>query len=331
MASITKTPKGYRAHICVNGKRTSASFRTLREANAWSARREAELLTERQQHPGERITLREVLERYRDEVSPTKRGRRWEVLRINLFLRSTLPVSRPVAYVAPEDLAAWRDERARTVGPNTIIRELALLSSIFEHARRELRLIQSNPVRDVRRPPSPDHREVVITWVQIKAVLRALGHRPGKAPKRKKHAVALAFLLALRTGMRAGEICGLTWDRVFTSHCSVQHKTGRTAKSLRHVPLPPKARRVIERMKGAHPTLVFGIKSASLDAMFRRYRNEAGLEGFTFHDSRHTAATRLAPKIDVLTLCKVFGWSNPKMAMTYYNPSPADIAARLAA
>jgi len=331
MASIVKTPKGYRAFICVNGKRTTATFRTQREATAWSARRETELLTEREQHPGERITLREVLERYRDEVSPTKRGARWEVLRIDLFLRSTLPVSRPIAHIGPEHIAAWRDERAQSVGPNTIIRELALLSAILEHARRELRLIASNPVRDVRRPPSPDHRDVVITPPQIRAMLRALGHRPGKAPKRKKHAVALAFLLALRTGMRAGEICGLTWDRVFASHCSVHHKTGRTAKSLRHVPLPPKARRVIERMKGVNPTLVFGIKSASLDAMFRRYRNEAGLEGFTFHDSRHTAATRLAPKIDVLTLCKVFGWSSPKMAMTYYNPSPADIAARLAA
>lgn len=331
MASITKTAKGYRAHLCVNGKRTSSTFRTMREASAWSARREAELLEEKTALPGERIPFREVLERYREEVSPTKRGHRWEALRIGLFLRSTLPVSRPVAHITPEDIAAWRDERARTVSAGTIIREFAVLSSIFEHARREWRLIETNPVRDVRRPRSPDHREVVITPPKIRAMLRALDHRPGRAPTLKKHAVAMAFVLALRTGMRAGEICGLTWDRVHADYCTTPHKTGRTAASLRRVPLPPKARRVIERMKGVHPLLVFNVTAASLDALFRRHRDAAGLDGFTFHDTRHTAATRLAPKVDALTLCKIFGWARTDQALTYYNPTASDIAARLAA
>ena len=34
-------------------------------------------------------------------------------------------------------------------------------------------------------------------------------------------AVARVFLFALRTGMRAGEICGLTWDRVHADHVSL--------------------------------------------------------------------------------------------------------------
>jgi hypothetical protein len=31
----------------------------------------------------------------------------------------------------------------------------------------------------------------------------------------------------------------------------------------------------------------------------------------------------------VLDLCKMFGWTNPKMAMVYYNPTAAQIAGRL--
>lgn len=84
--------------------------------------------------------------------------------------------------------------------------------------------------------------------------------------------------------------------------------------------------RVIESMRGFDSILVFGIKAQTLDAMFRRYRDRAGLSGFTFHDSRHTAATWMARRVDVLTLCKVFGWKNPKMAMVYYNPKASDIA-----
>lgn len=37
----------------------------------------------------------------------------------------------------------------------------------------------------------------------------------------------------------------------------------------------------------------------------------------------------LARKLDVLDLCKMFGWANPKQAMVYYNPTASQIAARL--
>lgn len=71
------------------------------------------------------------------------------------------------------------------------------------------------------------------------------------------------------------------------------------------------------------------MSAQSLDANFRKYRARAGLSGFTFHDTRHTAATMLSHKVDVLTLCKIFGWSNTSQALTYYNPTASDIARRL--
>lgn len=136
----------------------------------------------------------------------------------------------------------------------------------------------------------------------------------------------MAFLLALRTGMRAGEICGLTWDRVFDDYCKT---FGKTSAATRDVPLTYQARRTIERMRGFDPELVFGIKTASLDSMFRKYRNRAGLEGFTFHDSRHTAATWNARKLHVLDLCLMFGWTNTKQALVYYNAPASDIVKQL--
>ncbi len=50
------------------------------------------------------------------------------------------------------------------------------------------------------------------------------------------------------------------------------------------------------------------------------------MDDITFHDTRHTAATWMAKKVDVITLCKIFGWTDPKMAMVYYNPKASDIA-----
>jgi integrase len=125
--------------------------------------------------------------------------------------------------------------------------------------------------------------------------------------------------------MRAGEICRLEWDRVHADYCVLPV----TKTKPRNVPLTFKARRIIESMRGWDDRLVFGVSAQTLDATFRRARNAAGLEGFVFHDSRHTAATRMARKVDVLTLCRIFGWSSTTQALTYFNPTASEIAGRL--
>jgi integrase len=56
---------------------------------------------------------------------------------------------------------------------------------------------------------------------------------------------------------------------------------------------------------------------------------KAKIQNVKFHDTRHTAATRLAQKIGVLDLCRMFGWRDPRHAMVYYNPAASDIAKRL--
>nr|MBL8456563.1 tyrosine-type recombinase/integrase [Zoogloeaceae bacterium] len=331
MPSIHKTTTGYRAQIYVAGVRESKSFRTQREAIAWAARRESDIREEGKKTPGERCTLADLLRRYSLEVSPTKRGRKWEQLRLERFATDVhLPTGAPVADLTPEHIAAWRDVRKTQVGAGTVIRELGLLSAVLEHARREWRLLSANPCSDVRKPRAPDHRDVVISWRQIRAMCRAMGYRSSGRITETRQAVAVCFLVALRSGMRAGELSGLTWPRVFADYCATPHKTGNTAESLRLVPLEPRARALIERMRGWDEFLVFGLRPASLDALFRKYRDRAVLTGFTFHDARHTAATLLSRRVDVLTLCKIFGWSSTTQALTYFNPTASSIATRLA-
>ena len=156
-------------------------------------------------------------------------------------------------------------------------------------------------------------------------MLRALGY--GHPVRTVSGSVATCFLTALATGMRAGELVGLQWADVKGDHVVLPiTKNGKR----RDVPLTPVAQRLIAKMKGWDAVWVFGLKNTTLDALFRRARKRAGLDGFLFHDARHTAATALARKLDVLTLCKVFGWSNTKQALTYFNPSASDIARRLA-
>jgi hypothetical protein len=130
MASIIKTPDGrYWVHVFVAGRRKSRVLRAKREADAWAAQTETAFRAEREALPGERYTLANALKPYRDEVSPGKRGERWERIRIGAFLESPqFPSALPLAAVTPSILSAWRDERERSVAAGTIIREFGLLS-----------------------------------------------------------------------------------------------------------------------------------------------------------------------------------------------------------
>lgn len=328
MATPKKTAAGtWRIQIEVKGTREAETWPTRREASEWAARRTVELRALGTGKGGTIKTLGDAFKRYAEEVAPLHRGERWETVRLASYLKpeSKLPVKKKLADLTTADLAKWRDARLQVVARGTVLRDMGLVSAVLEQARLEWEWISVNPLKNVRRPANPDHRDVLITGPQIRRMLRALGYK--REVRGVMQSVAMCFLLALTTGMRAGEICGLTWDNVREDHVRLpMTKNGRG----RDVPLSKTARQIIELMRGYDQVLVFGIKVQSLDALFRKARERAGLSGFTFHDSRHTAATRIAPTLEnVLDLCLMFGWTKTDQALTYYNEKPGRIARRL--
>jgi integrase len=71
-----------------------------------------------------------------------------------------------------------------------------------------------------------------------------------------------------------------------------------------------------------------GLTAGSISAEFAKLTKACGVEGLTFHDLRHTAATRLSKKLDVWELCKMFGWKDPKMCLNTYYAHDAEETAR---
>lgn len=329
MATPKKTAQGtWRVQLEIGGIRDSGTFATKREADEWNARRALELRTERKAGVGSTKTLLELLRTYADKETPKKRGNAKELIRLIAFEDPDLhplPLKKRVQDVTSEELGRWRDFRLKANRPATVLRDMGLMSAVFEHAKTEWKWIATNPMRDVRRPQTDEHRERLITGPEVRRMLRQLGH--GKTVRSVSQAIAGAFLFALATGMRAGEICKLRWIDVRGDYAVLTHT--KTKTTGRHVPLGPMARHVVERMKGWDTEMVFGLQVGTLDAMFRKARKRAGLEGFTFHDSRHTACTHLAQKINVLDLCKMMGWVKTTQALTYYNPKASDIAKRI--
>ena len=325
MAKPTKTAQGtWRVQFMVRGIRDGGTFATRREADEYKARKTTQILAQADGRAGSVKTLRDALRRYAEEVSPTKRGERLEIVRLSAFERQALPVNRTLDKLTTADLVAWRDSRLSVNARGSVLRDMTLLGSVLETARREWQWIEKNPIRDVKRPANADHRKRIITGPEIRKMLRSLGY--GWPVRSVSQAVAAAFLMALSTGMRAGEICGLEWPDV---HGDYVHLSLTKNGSARDVPLSPVGRKIIERMRGWDSVSVFGVKSQTLDALFRRARDRAGLAGFTFHDSRRNAATRLSKRVDPLMLCRIFGWRRTDQALTYYSKTASQIAGLL--
>lgn len=330
MASITPHGKGWRAQIRRKGQKAlSATFPLKKQAQAWAAQRESEIVSGRlgilPKH-----TLGEALKRFREKVSPKRPGYRWEKVRLLQLERD--PIARiSLAVLDESHLADWRDRelariyRGKPIQGTTVRRVIALLSAVFDVAVREWRWLARSPLKDVRKPPPKKGRARGLRAWEISAVAQELGFNEGR-PATAAQQTAIAFLLAVETAMRSGEILSIGWDQVFPKHVHLEKtKNG----DERDVPLSPRARELLGYMKGVDPARVFTVASGNRDQLFRDARVRAGGAGFTFHDSRSEAISRLSKKLDIRELAKMTGHRDLKSLMIYYTDDPGTVADKL--
>ena len=74
---------------------------------------------------------------------------------------------------------------------------------------------------------------------------------------------------------------------------------------------------------------LFGLTPAILEASWRKARDKAGAVDLHFHDSRHTAITRLAKRLTVLELARMIGHRDLRQLMVYYNETAESLAEKL--
>ena len=184
-------------------------------------------------------------------------------------------------------------------------------------------MISGNPISDVRRPQEPPARTRLPSAEEIERLRHVAGEDLTKAQGRAWH----AFLFACETAMRAGEIVGLAWERIDLEK-RVAHLPQTKNGYAREVPLSSEAVRLHKALPESDPA--FGLTSVQLDAIWRKVRDKAAADGLRFHDSRGEALTRLARKVDVLTLARISGHRDVNLLLrVYYRETSADIAKRL--
>jgi integrase len=335
VASFSKTAKGWRVQVARKGVRLSRTFVTKRAAELWAAEQERAIIDgEVSKYP--RKTVQQALDRYAEEVSPTKGSAKAERLRFLALCRDfpTL-AAKPLADVTPADIAAWRDTMLRRVKPSTVKRMANSLRAVWTLAGREWGWCGESPFASVKIPADGPPRERVAGWREIRRILRRCDYVTHHPPVSGLQNVAWAFLLALRTAMRAGEVLSLTVGSVSGSVVTVKHKTQYLTGRPRAVPLTPQGLRLVRELaafaqaRGRQELL--SITSASLDAQFRKVTSGLMIEDLTFHDSRGTALTHMARKLEVMELARVSGHRDIRILFnSYYRVTPQQIADKLA-
>ena len=156
-----------------------------------------------------------------------------------------------------------------------------------------------------------------------------LGYSRDTPPETISSRVGAAYLFAIETAMRAGEICALEWRHVNQRYVHLPKTKNGYA---RDVPLSAEARRIIEQLRlvNGEQDTVFCVTTTSLDALFRKAKARALIDDLHFHDTRREALTRLSKVFDVMELARISGHRDLRVLLNvYYAPSVHDLADNL--
>lgn len=311
MASIQKQGQKWRAQVARKGVRRSAVWDTKREAQQWADRIESEIDAGVLQGR----TFGEAAAHYLKTVSKDKADPDWERRRFDAFMEHFRSETK-LASITTAHLGEWRDWRMETVTGATVLREINLMRHMFSLARDEWKWIQTSPFTGLRMPEDNDPRTQVWRWQQIKRVLRA--DRDGKTAE-----VIKAFRIALHTALRLKEVLEGRYDPVRrVMLLGGATRTKGDGKKLVEVPVPRRAHKLFPA------TFTVGPNEAS--ALFSRLTKDLLIADLTFHDTRATALTLLARRIDVMTLARISRHKDLNLLLkTYYRESADDISARI--
>ncbi|GAB3370315.1 site-specific integrase [Massilia agri] len=325
MATIRKRGEGqYHVQIRKRGYPTQTkTFSKEADARRWATIIESEM--ERgvfvSRTEAEATLVAEVLQRYAVEVLPTKRSAQSDKSRIKT-LTEAFGAYR-LASLNSSQVAQFRDQRLKTVSPQSVIHEINLLNRVLKAATMEwgIALPGGLPTTQVRKPTKPRGRDRRVSREEIEKILNTT-----ESPELKT-----IIVLAVETGMRRGELASLTWEDI-----DLKKQTAHLAKTKtdvpRTVPLSKVAVKTLQQFSKGREGQVFSLQAESISQAFERAceKHRANIADLRFHDLRHEATSRLFEKgLNVMEVAAITGHKTLDMLKRYTHLRAEDLAKKL--
>lgn len=235
-----------------------------------------------------------------------------------------------------------KSEGGAGLRPRTVGHVHRLLHRVLSHAVK-WGVILNNPATSADPPPVPRSEVAILSAEQINSVLDALRER----------AIYPIVLLAIATGMRRGELCGLRWkdvdidgkkvrveQSIEQTNEGLRPKAPKTKAGHRTISIPPSVATALQshRRSQQEQCIAFGagrlpddapvfarldggpFPPDSLSQEWARLVRKLKLPRVTFHALRHTHASQLvAGGLDIVTVSRRLGHGNPAITPSVYS------------
>lgn len=240
-------------------------------------------------------------------------------------------------------LQGFTDRRRKEgLGPSSVDRELNIVSAMLHAASDYFPVLKNWAVPKIPRPKrSKRRRERVIAASEITRVLTAL-YEPQRTDETEaqmwnRRNVGNVFRTALLTGARKGELCKLRWDQIDWGAMVVQVVGTKTEnvseQTVRYLKITDTLAEIfrerLARSSGAYVFTRAGGEVTHYYQILREACQRAGVVygrkiagGFTTHDGRHTAVTRmLQAGKDLATIGSITGHTDKTLVLRYGHAS----------
>lgn len=231
--------------------------------------------------------------------------------------------------ITPQDVEHYKATLAARLAPATVNRDIALLKATFNRALKAGK-VDRNPVKGIPLFKENNARTRCLTDEEEARLYDAL-------PDYLKP----FLVVALHTGMRWGEIARLTWEDV-DFYTGTLHVRESKSGEGRRIPMNRVVRETLRAVRQEHvqrareqtegereilSPLVFCSPRGHFLRNFARdwypALRRAGITDFRWHDTRHTAASRLVMAgVDLYTVKEILGHKTIAMTARYSHLSP---------
>jgi integrase len=340
MATIVKRKNFYQVRIRLKGyPQETASFDRKTDAVKWASQRETELRQGKhlKEAQSKRHTFGEMIDRYiQTEAHKKPKSYQKKKAQLNRW-KSELGHLR-LFDVTPNKISAVKEKmlneklkNGKKKSPATVVRYMAALSPVYKKAVNEWEWLDKSPMSKVERPTEPRGRIRFLNDEERKRLLEAA------QAHRNKHLYTI-IVLAISTGMRQGEIMGLTWKDVNLSDgFAILDETKND--EVRRVPLTGQALSLLKEMNKVRridTNFIFCDLTTTKPVFNARAWQEvvkaAEIEDFRFHDLRHTAASYLAMNgASLAEIAEILGHKTLAMVKRYAHLSHSHTASVVAA
>lgn len=326
MASIRKRNGKWQVQIRRQGyKPIARSFNKRTDAEEWARHKEVqadrrELLPAKDAMAQYRV--RDVLERYRKEITPYKKSKVQEDITIQFLLRQRF-ADLTFDVLNKTHIAEFRDMRLKTVKPATFTREIAVLQHALEIASREWGLpIRGNPVKQIKKPRINNARSRRLSTDEQSKLIE--GTKSCLNPW-----IRPMILFALHTGMRQSEIINLQWQEIDLGKRVLHIPVTKNGHS-RTIPLTHEAIATLSTLSNPRSGNVFDLTIGSFRQSWKRLIKRTGIEDLHFHDLRHEAISRFFERgLSVPEVALISGHRDYRMLFRYTHLKAEDVAQKL--